>query len=350
MKNFKNNKWMAILPIIFIIFVSACDNAANKETKSDKTAIATGNHSGQPTEMEMRNAAVIVDGKILKKSALKKDIKKLVKINKDKIPKENMKEVQADMKKQMIEEFIVRTVLNNEIEKRKIASDEAEVQKTIKQLEEGLAKDKTLEDLLKEHKMTRDKFNKEIAFSVKVKKLVDMETSGKGQATDKEISKFYNENKDKFTERAGAHVRHILVKLEKTDDDKIKAEKKAKIEGIRKKLIGGADFAELAKSDSDCPSKEKGGDLGVIGKGETVKQFEKAAFTQAKNVIGPIVVTDYGYHILQVLDRQEEKVRKLEEVKKNIAAYLENEKKKEAVTSLIKRLRAEAKITITEDK
>ncbi|HOW56606.1 MAG TPA: peptidylprolyl isomerase [Smithellaceae bacterium] len=353
MKRMINRKWIAVLAVFSLVFIIGCGKAEEKqkETKSGDVAVGTNQlpavtPSAEVKEFELRNAAVIVDGKILKKSVVKKEIKKLVKINKDRIPKEKLKEVQADMKKQLIEEFIVRTVLNNEVEKRKITAEEAEVQQTIKQIEAGMAKDKTLEDLLKEHKMTKDKFNKEIAFSVKVKKLVDMETSGKGKANDKEISKFYNENKDKFTEQAMSHVRHILVKVEPTDDAKIKAEKKVKIEGIRKKLIGGADFAELAKKDSDCPSKEKGGDLGFIGKGETVKQFENAAFTQAKNVIGPVVTTEYGYHVIQVLERQEQKVKKLDEVRKNIAAYLENEKKREAVTSLIKRLRAEAKITI----
>ena len=66
----------------------------------------------------------------------------------------------------------------------------------------------------------------------------------------------------------------------------------------------GDDFAEIARKNSDCPSKEVGGDLNFIRKGQTVKPFEDAAFSQKKNAIGPVITTEYGYHIIQVLDRK----------------------------------------------
>jgi peptidyl-prolyl cis-trans isomerase C len=199
-----------------------------------------------------------------------------------------------------------------------------------------------LDAFLKENKISKD----DIILGIKVKKLVLQDMGKKAKPSPKEISKFYDENKDKFIMPENVHVRHILVTLAEGDDEKVKAEKKAKIEGLRKQLLDGANFAEVAKKNSDCPSKENGGDLGLIKKGQTVKPFEDAAFSQEKNVIGPVVTTEYGYHVIQVLEKNPSKTSSLEEVKSKIAAFLEQKKQSEAFSALLKKLRENAKIVI----
>jgi len=111
--------------------------------------------------------------------------------------------------------------------------------------------------------------------------------------------------------------------------------------------VAGADFAEFAKKNSDCPSKESGGDLGTFTRGQMVKPFEEAAFSQEKNAIGPVVETEFGFHIIQVLERMSPQVAKLDgEMKKQIQAFLERQKQQGAFDALIKRLRAAANIVV----
>jgi parvulin-like peptidyl-prolyl isomerase len=98
-------------------------------------------------------------------------------------------------------------------------------------------------------------------------------------------------------------ARHILVKAAQNDGDAARAESKRVAEQIRKQLIDGAGFADMAAKHSDCPSKQKGGDLGSFGRGQMVKPFEDAAFSQKENAIGPVVETQFGYHIIQVIER-----------------------------------------------
>ena len=174
--------------------------------------------------------------------------------------------------------------------------------------------------------------------------MVQQDLGKKAKPSQKEISKFYDENKDKFITPENAHVRHILIAFAEGDDDKVKAEKKAKIENLRQQVVGGADFAEIARKNSDCPSKENGGDLGLIKRGQTVQLFEDAVFAQEINAVGPIVTTEYGYHIIQVLERNLEKTVALEEVKSKISSYLEDQKQTEAFNALFKKLRESAKI------
>jgi parvulin-like peptidyl-prolyl isomerase len=98
-------------------------------------------------------------------------------------------------------------------------------------------------------------------------------------------------------------ARHILVKAAENDGDAARAESKRVAEQIRKQIVDGAGFADMAAKHSDCPSKQKGGDLGSFGRGQMVKPFEDAAFSQKENAIGPVVETSFGYHIIQVIER-----------------------------------------------
>ncbi|HOT07197.1 MAG: peptidylprolyl isomerase [Methanosaeta sp. PtaB.Bin039] len=88
------------------------------------------------------------------------------------------------------------------------------------------------------------------------------------------------------------HAAHILVNSER------------KAQEIIEKIKGGESFTDLAKRKSLCPSGKSGGDLGWFGRGRMVPPFEKAAFEGDKGaIIGP-VKTDFGYHVIKVLDKK----------------------------------------------
>jgi peptidyl-prolyl cis-trans isomerase C len=181
---------------------------------------------------------------------------------------------------------------------------------------------------------------------VKVEKYVKSEIGNKTKPTQKEINKFYNDNRDKFVIPESVHVRHILVAVNKGDNDKVKAGKKEKIENLRKQLVKGDDFAEVARKNSDCPSKEVGGDLNFIRRGQMVKPFEDAAFSQKNNVIGPVITTEYGYHLIQVLEHKPAQKIALDQVKDKVSAYMEQQNQSKAFMSILQKLKENAKIVV----
>jgi len=298
-----------------------------------------------PKQAGPKDVAVSVDGITLKKDELAKSVKEKMNLYKDKIPADKKKEIQDGVKKQLVEEFVMRTVLTNEANSKKIVATDKEIQAAITQIKANIPPDKKVEDFLKENKIRRE----DLALGIKIRKLVEMEAGKKAKPSQKEISKFFTDNKDKFTTQETVHVRHILVTIDAKDDEKTKAEKKAKIENLRKQVLEGADFAEIAKNNSDCPSKENGGDLGEIKKGQTVKLFEDAAFSQELNKIGPVVTTEFGHHIIQVLGRTPGKTVNLEEVKDKIALYLEQQKQAETFSQMTAKLRKNAVILYYEN-
>ena len=86
------------------------------------------------------------------------------------------------------------------------------------------------------------------------------------------------------------HCTHILVKTEKQAKE------------VMKRLGSGEKFAAVAEDSSLCPSKKRGGDLGFFGRGQMVKEFEKAAFVLGKGELSPIVKTKFGYHVIKRLE------------------------------------------------
>ncbi len=128
-----------------------------------------------------------------------------------------------------------------------------------------------------------------------------------------EIRSYYDSHIDTYKSPDRAHVAHILFKtVGKTDAEAEEIRKKA--EDVLKKAKSGANFADLAKQYSDDTTKDKGGDLDWIVRGQTVPEFEQAAFSLPVGSISDLVKTQYGFHIIKVIDRQTARTQTLEEV------------------------------------
>jgi peptidyl-prolyl cis-trans isomerase D len=137
--------------------------------------------------------------------------------------------------------------------------------------------------------------------------------------TDAQLRAAYTSNMDNFRTPERVHVRHILIgTVDKSDADKKAL--LAKAQDLDKKLKAGANFEELAKANSDDPgSKDKGGDLGWVVRGQMLPEFEKAVFTLKPKEISDIVTTQVGYHIIQVLEKEPARVKPFDEVKAGLA-------------------------------
>jgi len=290
---------------------------------------------------------VNVDGAKLTKNQLDSDVKKRIAAIKKQVPADHLEQARENIRNQIINDFVVRTLLTNEVNRLKISAAESEVTEAMERLKKNLPQGMTIEDIMKKNKITKEKMKDDIRFGIKVNKLVMSQPSANEKPTEKEITDFYESNKDKFKMPESVHVRHILVAKAPGDDDKVKEGKKAKAEDLRKQIIAGADFAEIAKKNSDCPSKENGGDLGVFSRGEMVKPFEDAAFSQELKAIGPVIETEFGFHIIQVLEKNAPKVLSLDEkMKTNISALLQQQKQQQAFETILKKLRAKANIVV----
>jgi peptidyl-prolyl cis-trans isomerase D len=147
--------------------------------------------------------------------------------------------------------------------------------------------------------------------------------------TPKEIEDYYQNNQEKFGQPKRVKVRHILIRADAKDAEASAVARK-KAESLREELVKGKDFARLAKQSSEDPgTKDRGGELGYVSRGQLVPEFEQAAFSLKVGEISSVIQTPYGFHILRVDDIQEAKTDSLEQAKGRIEALLRNRKAKE---------------------
>jgi peptidyl-prolyl cis-trans isomerase D len=162
----------------------------------------------------------------------------------------------------------------------------------------------------------------------------------RAQIPDSAVSAFYNAHLDEYKVENRVHVQHILFKtIGKTDAEV--AEIRAKASDVLSKAKHGGNFEELAKKYSeDDSTKPKGGDLGWIVKGQTVPEFEKVAFSEPKGSISDLVKSEFGFHIIKVIDREEAHTKSLDEVRSQILPILLDEKVNDETRDLANQLAA----------
>jgi len=149
--------------------------------------------------------------------------------------------------------------------------------------------------------------------------------------TQQEIQGYYDQHRDDYRQPEQVKVSHILIKtpLPGSDgkiDQKAVDEARKKAEDVLKQVKAGGDFAKLAEKYSEDTTAKSGGELGWIGRGRTVPEFEKVAFSLPKGQTSDLVKSSYGFHIIRVEDKQEAHAKLLAEVKDEIEGKLREQK------------------------
>ncbi|TAN38428.1 MAG: hypothetical protein EPN23_02530 [Verrucomicrobia bacterium] len=288
------------------------------------------------------SVVAVVEGVELHQSEVNTRMERVLAMSGGHIPPERIAEFRAQFGKRVLDEMVMQTLLLKTAEQAKIAITTNDIAEALKGM--PLPPGQTLESALAAQGMNRADFDKEMRDGLKIQKLLEKEIGNKAVVSDQQIKEFYESNKTHMATPETVTARHLLVKFPDNADDKAKATAKAKAEGLRKQLVAGADFAKLVKENSDDPgSKETGGEY-TFPRGQMVPAFESAAFNQNLKEIGPLVETQFGYHIIQTLAKKPGKTMALDEVKDDIRKHLENKIKGEAVQKYIEALRAKATI------
>lgn len=200
----------------------------------------------------------------------------------------------------------------------------------------------TPEEIRKEYETTRAGFTTPEKRNAAVI-IMDENIAAAGlTASDTDLRRLYDSNRDSYRLPERVKARHILVKTTEKPEPEVKR-LKAKAEDLLAKVKAGGDFADLAKKNSDdTVSAANGGDLGYLVRGQTVKPFEDAAFTLKPNQISNLVTTEYGFHIIQVQEKEEPKLRSFEEVRGELVAQTQREQVFDRMQKSMEDIRAEA--------
>lgn len=157
---------------------------------------------------------------------------------------------------------------------------------------------------------------------------------------EEEMRNYYEKNKEKYSEPERVHLKHILIFVPEGADKQTKEKALNRAKQIKAQLLKGAKFEELAKLHSDdTASREKGGDLGVLRKGETLPEFEEKVFKLKVGEISDPISSPYGYHIVKVIKKLPPTTLPYEKVKDEVREDLKREKERALLEKEIEELK-----------
>jgi peptidyl-prolyl cis-trans isomerase C len=218
------------------------------------------------------------------------------------------KYVGAEGRKRFLDELIDREILLQEARRR------------------GIDRERTLLERL-------ERFKERSLLDVLMREEIDSRVT----VTPEEVKAYFDSNRDTFSTPDELRAAHILVRTE------------AEAADIRKRLAHGEDFAGLAKKTSlDVSTKNRGGDLGLIKKGQTVPEFERVLLTLKKGDISEPVPTQFGYHLIKLYERTSGPPLSFEEAKDQAKEQLLIEKKQKRFNELVSTLRSQAKLRVSD--
>ena len=228
-----------------------------------------------------------------------------------------------------------------------ISVDDAAVDARIEVIRSGFPSNDAFETQLSSWETTLDALREETRWDLLVERVLESEVLP-GIDVDVETTReFYEQHAEQFTEGGGVRARHILIGISPDASDREKTEARERADSLRREAEGGADFSELARTHSEDPgSAANGGDLGVVVRGQTVPDFEAALLALEPGDVSELVETPFGYHVIQMVEREAEQIAPFAEASVQIREFLIQQEQQAKTAAFIEALKAKSDIEI----
>ncbi len=333
----------------FVILTATCGLALSADNSSTdaNTAPRASRSAAQPNTPDQTLAdsvAVTVNGVDIYESSVEAELKPQLEQMAARMSPASLEQYKKRLRTQALDRMIIEQMLSEEAKKANIVVTEEDVNNQLSQMAAQQQPPLSMGDfkaLIEGYGKSFEEVKQRIKKGLSYQKLLESQWAGKIDVTEEDAQTYYSQNAGKMDE---VRASHILIKPETTDPNsdpnQAKAKARAKAEDLLEQIKAGADFAELAKANSACPSAAKGGDLGFFTKGRMVPPFEKAAFELNVGQVSGVVETRFGYHIIKVTDRKDT----FEQFKDDIIDRLKQTKQGEFAKAYIESLKTAAKI------
>jgi len=235
------------------------------------------------------------------------------------------------LRNQAMQFLVQRAQFEQKAAEMDVEVTDEEVEERLKQIKEQYfgGDEKKYEEQLEQQGLSDEQVRRDIRAQLIQEKLFEKVTADV-EVTDEEISEHYEQNKEQYGQPESREVRHILV------------ENQQQANRIRQQLVNGGNFEALAKQHSKDPGSAAQGGKMTVSRGQTVPEFDKAAFSLDKDAISQPVKTQYGFHIIQPLSAvQPAKTTPLNEVRESIRQQLLQTKRNERMTAWVEETKQE---------
>jgi peptidyl-prolyl cis-trans isomerase C len=245
----------------------------------------------------------------------------------------------------ILDQLVSYHLLAQESRARKLPVGDQEVEARVADIRKNFPDDATFAQAIATQGLSVEHLRAQTKTNLEVQKVIDAEVSSKVAVQDAEVSTFYQQNLDRFKQGESVHASHILIGVAANATPQQKADAKAKAQAALKQVRGGADFATVARAQSQDPgSAANGGDLGFFPKGQMTPAFEEAAFKLKPGAVSNLVETPFGFHIIKVVERRAPRTAPFQEVSGQIKDFLTQGQREQKLEQFIAQMKSKSKL------
>jgi peptidyl-prolyl cis-trans isomerase C len=315
----------AFLLVVATVLVG-CDIQPNPERI--KAATETNQDQQRVRKVQMPEILATVDGVPITRAAFQSAIKQTIEFYRSQGMQVPVSQVQ--LLQMVMDQLIAKELVYQEARSRGMDA-EAEVDQMIAEAKEKAGSEEQFQAVLQQRGVTEEQVREATRRQVLTERIIDEELTSKVEITPEMVEKFYEDNPQRFVAPERIRARHILISIPQGAPESVKEEARAKIDELAAKLAEGADFATLAKQESeDQASAANGGDLGFFTRNQMPPAFAAAAFSLEPGQVSDVVETSFGYHLIYVEERlPEQKIELNDDVRGAIRLQLTQDQVKD---------------------
>jgi peptidyl-prolyl cis-trans isomerase SurA len=299
----------------------------------------------EPKGMILDRVVAVVNDEALTLSEVQEEGQPVIrKIFKDFVGPERDRQVE-EAEKRLVDDLVDRRLAYQVAKKEGMLPSTADVTAAIDELKKNnnVTDDAQFRALLRAEGLTMEQVRRTVEERLAITRVLSRQIRSSIIIREDEITQYYQDHQDKFQRTPDAEIRHIFIAVPPEGNEQAA---KARAEEVLAKIRSGADFAKMAEQFSDSPTKDKGGELGTVHKGDLAPEIEAAAFSLPVGGVSDLIRTSAGWNIIKVERVRTETVAPLAEVRDSIRDQLFQEKFEVKRKEWLASLRAKAFIQV----
>ena len=257
-----------------------------------------------------------------------------------------MPDTRDEVYRGVLDDMIALRLLSAEMKARKMDLEPAELEAAMRELQSRFPDEKTFRQALAEQQMTPDQLRDRTRTTLLINELLEQEIGKDIAVKPSEIATFYEENPTRFAQAEAIRVSHILIGVRPDASESVRKAARDRAAQLAKRARTGSDFAALARAHSNDASRERGGDLGFVPRGQAQPAFEQAAFALAPGEISDPVETQYGFHVIKAIEKRPAQTVPFGQAAPQVEQYLLDQRRQEQARAFVDRLKKTGKVEI----
>lgn len=341
---------LRLLTIVLALSLAACsrpapagDAAATPATESAAGATAAAAAPIKPVPAQLPDVIANVNGETISRADFENAIAVAEANAGTPIPAAQRDQVL----RQVLDQMIGFRLLIQETRARKLQAPAAEVDARLAQIRGQFPTEEAFTQSLQQQGVTMERLRTNALNDLLVAKLLDSEIAAKITVTPAQVDEFYKNNPDQFQQAERVRASHILFGFPQDANEAGRQLARTRAAAVLKDVKAGKDFAELARMHSqDTGSAPNGGDLGYFQSGQMVPAFEKTAFALKPGQTSELVESEFGVHIIRVIDHQAARTLPLAEIRPQLQQFIQEQQRQELTQKFVESLKTKGKVEI----